>query len=277
MSAIVGEHIGKAPTSALTRVRLKWLAYVTLGGLIALAGAQYGYEYWSVGRFIESTDDAYAGGNVTPISPHVAGFVAEILVGDNEYVRAGQPLIRLDDHDFRAAVDRAAAIVEARKATIDSLERKQTLQQTAIRQAKADLDAKQAQAAFAKQDDQRYRDLAQTSAGSRQNAERASSLNLAAEASVVSSAAGLDGAKQQLTVLGAEMAVAKADVAQAEADLSTRLNLISVTPIFALRSTAKSAIAPLKSAPIRWRRLSRPGSKALSAGRGRLRRRHLEM
>ena len=100
------------------------------------------------------------------------------------------------------------------------------MQQTAIRQAKADLDAKTAQAAFAKEDDQRYRDLAQTAAGSRQNAERASSLNLAAEASVVSSEAGLDAAKQQLTVLDAEIAVAKADVAQAEADLHTaELNL----------------------------------------------------
>ncbi len=226
MSAIAGEHTPTAPTGLLTRARLKWLAYATLGGLIAFVGARYGYEYWSVGRFIESTDDAYAGGNVTPISPHVAGFVAEILVGDNEYVRAGQPLIRLDDRDFRAAADRAAAIVEARKATLDSLERKLTLQQTAIRQAKADLDAKNAQAAFAKEDDQRYRDLAQTAAGSRQNAERASSLNLAAEASVISSEAGLDAAKQQLTVLDAEIAVAKADVTQAEADLHTAdLNL----------------------------------------------------
>jgi membrane fusion protein, multidrug efflux system len=221
MSAVVGEHIETAPTSALTKQRLKWALYALLSGLVSLAGARYGYEWWSVGRFIESTDDAYAGGNVTPISPHVAGFVAHILVGDNEYVRAGQPLIRLDDRDFRAAVDRATAIVAARKATLDSLERKQTLQETAIRQAKADLDAKQAQAAFAKQDDQRYRDLALTAAGSRQNAERASALNLAAEASVVSSAAGLDGAKQQLTVLDAEIAVAKADVAQAEADLHT--------------------------------------------------------
>jgi membrane fusion protein, multidrug efflux system len=226
MSAIAGEHIETAPTSVLTRARLKWLMYVTLGGLIALAGARYGHEWWSVGRFIESTDDAYAGGNVTPISPHVAGFVAQSLVGDNEYVRAGQPLIRLDDRDFRAAVDRAAAIVAARKATLDSLERKQTLQQTAIRQAKADLDAKQAQAAFAKQDDQRYRDLAVTAAGSRQNAERASALDQAAEAGVVSSAAGLDAAKQQLTVLDADIAEARAEVAQAEADLRTaELNL----------------------------------------------------
>ena len=226
MSAIAGEHIETAPTRALTKRRLKWLMYAALGGLIALGAARYGYDWWTVGRFIESTDDAYAGGDVTPISPHVAGFVAQILVGDNEYVHAGQPLIRLDDRDFRAAADRAAAIVAARKATLESLERKLTMQQTTIRQAKADLDAKQAQAAFAKEDDQRYRDLAQTAAGSRQNAERASSLNLAAEASVVSSAAGLDAAKQQLTVLDAEIAVAKADVAQAEADLHTaELNL----------------------------------------------------
>ena len=250
MSAIAGEHTQAAPTGLLTRARLKWLAYATLGGIVAFVGARYGYEYWSVGRFIESTDDAYAGGNVTPISPHVAGFVAEILVGDNEYVRAGQPLIRLDDRDFRAAADRAAAIVEARKATLDSLERKQTMQQSTIRQAKADLDAKNAQAAFAKQDDQRYRDLAQTAAGSRQNAERASSLNLAAEASVISSEAGLDASKQQLTVLDAEIAVAKADVTQAEADFNTRLNSISATPIFARRSTAMSAIAPPRSAPM---------------------------
>ena len=179
-----------------------------------------------VGRFIESTDDAYAGGDVTPISPHVAGFVSQILVGDNQYVRAGQPLIRLDDRDFRAAADRAAAIVKAREATLESLERKQTMQETAIRQAKADLDAKQAQATFAKEDDQRYRDLAQTAAGSRQNAERAAALNLAAEASVASSEAGLDAAKQQLTVLDADIAVARADVAQAEADRHTaELNL----------------------------------------------------
>ena len=224
MSAIAGEHT--APTSVVTRARLKWLAYAAIGGVIAFAGARYGYEYWSVGRFIESTDDAYAGGNVTPISPHVAGFVSQILVGDNQYVRAGQPLIRLDDRDFRAAADRAAAIVKAREATLESLERKQTMQETAIREAKANLDAKQAQATFAKEDDQRYRDLAQTLAGSRQNAERAAALNLAAEASVASSEAGLDAAKQQLTVLDADIAVARADVAQAEADRHTaELNL----------------------------------------------------
>jgi membrane fusion protein (multidrug efflux system) len=221
MSAIAGDRIGSAPLGALSRRRLKWLAFAALGALIVASGVRYGHDYWTVGRFIESTDDAYAGGSVTPISPHVSGFVTQILVGDNEFVRAGQTLIRLDDRDFRAAADRTAAIVEARKATFDSLERKQTLQQTAIRQAKADLEGKQAQAVFAKQDDERYRDLALSAAGSRQNAERASALNLAAAASVDSSTAGLDAAKLELTVLDAEIAVAKADVVQADADLRT--------------------------------------------------------
>jgi membrane fusion protein, multidrug efflux system len=153
-------------------------------------------------------------------------FVAQILAADNEYVRAGQSLIRLDDRDFRAAVDRATAIVAARQATLASLEARELLQQTTIRQAKADLDGKMAQAAFAKEDDLRYRQLALSSSGSRQNAERASALDEAAQAGAVSSAAGLDAAKQQLTVLDADIAEARADVAQAQADLrAAELNL----------------------------------------------------
>ena len=231
MSAIAGERAQTARGHALTRQRLKWMLYVGLAGFVAFAVARYGYDWWSVGRFIESSDDAYAGGNVTPISPHVAGFVAQILVPDNGYVRAGQPLIRLDDRDFRAAVDRAAAIVAARQATLASLQAKELLQQTAIRQAKADLDGKTAHAAFAKEDDLRYQALALSSAGSRQNAERASALDEAARAAVVSSAAGLDAAKQQLTVLDADIAEAKADVAEAQADQRTAELNLSYTEI----------------------------------------------
>jgi membrane fusion protein (multidrug efflux system) len=116
----------------------------------AVAGVRYGYDWWNVGRFVESTDDAYVGGNVTPISPHVAGFVRQILVGDNELVRAGQPIIRLDERDFRAAVDHAAAVVEQRRAVLASLEAKVPMEQSGVRQAEADFDAKTAQAAFTK-------------------------------------------------------------------------------------------------------------------------------
>lgn len=208
------------------RQKLKWLLAMGVAGLLAAGAVRYGKDWWEVGRFIESTDDAYVGGNVTPIAPHVAGFVADILVADNDYVRAGQTLIRLDERDFRAAVDRATAVVAQRQATLASLEARTLLQQATIRQAKADVDAKKAQAVFAREDSLRYSQLAQTSAGSRQNAEKAVALDAAAQAAVASSEAGLVAANQQLAVLDADIAQARAAIAQAEADLRTAtLNL----------------------------------------------------
>jgi membrane fusion protein (multidrug efflux system) len=210
---------GKARARVLTKQQLKWMLYAGFAGLLALSAARYGYEWWGVGRFIESTDDAYVGGNVTPISPHVAGWVAQILVADNGYVHAGQLLIRLDDRDFRAAVDRATAIVAAREAHVASLLARAALQQTTIRQVKADLDSKTAQAASAKEDALRDHQLAITSAESLQNGEKASALDESAQAAVASSEAELHAATQQFAVLDAEMAEARADSGEAQADL----------------------------------------------------------
>ena len=78
---------------------------------LALAAAGYGYYWWAVDRFFQSTDDAYVGGDVTPIAPHIAGFIAEIPVADNQLVHAGQLLVRLDDRDVRAAADHAEAVL----------------------------------------------------------------------------------------------------------------------------------------------------------------------
>jgi membrane fusion protein (multidrug efflux system) len=214
------------PTKAFSRQSLKWALSAGLAGLLALAAARYAHDRWGVGRFLETTDDAYVGGNVTPISPHVAGFVAQILVADNDHVRAGQLLIRLDDRDFQAAVDRATAILAQRQATLASLEARELLQQSTIRQAEADLDAKKAQAAYTKEDDARYRQLAQSSAGSQQNAQKALASNAVAQSAVASSRAALEAARQQLAVLDAQIAEARAVVAEAEADLrTTKLNL----------------------------------------------------
>jgi membrane fusion protein, multidrug efflux system len=213
--------VGARPKTARRTLALAALALATASG-----AAWYGYDWWTAGRFLESTDDAYAGGNITPIAPHVAGFVAEILVADNQHVRVGQVLIRLDDRDFRAALDRATAIVAERQATLASLEAKDLLQQSTIREAQANLAAKTAEATFARQDDLRYRALAQTSAGSQQHAEKAFAIDQQARSGVAASAASLAAARQQLAVLDTEITEARGEVAQAEADLQTaRLNL----------------------------------------------------
>src|SRR5437588_3160700 len=149
-----------AVAKAKPRLSFRRLALLSLGVLVALAAAGYGYYWWAVDRFFQSTDDAYVGGDVTPISPHIAGFVADVAVKDNELVHAGQLLVRLDDRDVRAAADHADAVLEQHTATLGSLRAKYELQQSTIRQASADLDAKAAQADFAKVDADRYRTLA---------------------------------------------------------------------------------------------------------------------
>jgi membrane fusion protein (multidrug efflux system) len=196
---------------------------VSLGTIVAAA---YGYEWWTTGRFIESTDDAYVGGDVTAIAPHVPGFVADVLVQDNQSVRKGQLLMRLDDRDYRAQADQAEAVVRAKTAVLDNLKAKTVLQQSVIQQAGADLGAKQAQSAFASQDDARYQGLMRAVATSRQDVQKAVAADHVAGAAVEQARAGLAAATQQLAVLGTEIDQAAADLAQAQAILQTaRLNL----------------------------------------------------
>jgi membrane fusion protein (multidrug efflux system) len=228
MSDIVLERatITTRPPSELAKRLRKWALLASAVALLGLAGARYGENWWHVGRFIETTDDAYVGGNVTAISPHVAGFVAQILVQDNQYVRAGDLLARLDDRDLRAAVDHAEAILEQRKAALAGLRAKYALQRSLIDQAAADIDARSAQAQFAREEAERYRALVLTSAGSKQDAQRTFALDHQARAALASAEAALAAARQQLAVLDTQIAEAAAAVAQAEADLRTaRLNL----------------------------------------------------
>jgi membrane fusion protein, multidrug efflux system len=200
----------------------------TIIGLLcaAVASCAYAYYWWTIGSYFQGTDDAYVGGNVTPIAPHIPGFIAQILVTDNQEVKAGDLLIRVDDRDVRAAAARAEAPLAQRQATLASLRAKYELQKSTIEQANADVDAKRAQAEFAKIDAERYRGLAETNSGSVQNAQKTASVDQSARAAVTSAQAGLVAAKQQLSVLIADIEEATAAVAQAKADLDTaRLNV----------------------------------------------------
>ena len=170
---------GESPKTT-RRVPVRRMLFIGLLLAAALASSMYGYYWWTTGRYLQSTDDAYVGGNITPIAPHISGFVAEIAVTDNQEVKAGQLLVRLDDRDVRAAADHAEAVLKQREATLESLRAKNLLQQSTIEQASADVDAKTAQADFAKADAERYRLLAQTNSGSQQNAQRADSIDQAA-------------------------------------------------------------------------------------------------
>jgi membrane fusion protein, multidrug efflux system len=221
------EELPKAPTrQARKRMSPKRLALAGAALAILAAGGWYGQEWWTNGRFIESTDDAYVGGNITSIAPHVGGFIAEVLITDNQLVKAGQVLVRLDRRDFQAALDHASAVVDARIASLEGLKAQYVLQQSTIRQQEADLATKAAQLTFATQDADRYHSLAQTSAGSVQDAQRSASVQQQARSTLVAGGAALEAGRQQLKVLEAQIAEANASLAQARSDLETaRLNL----------------------------------------------------
>ena len=227
LSKEITEDLPKAPTRQ-TRKRLspKRAALAGAGLAILAAAAWYGNDWWTTGRFIESTDDAYVGGNVTAIAPHVGGFIAEVLVADNQLVKAGEVLVRLDQRDFQAALGHATAVVDARFASANGLRAQYVLQQSTIRQQESDVAAKAAQLTFATQDATRYHSLAQTSAGSLQDSQRSASLEQQARSNLLAGAAALEAGRQQLKVLEAQIAEADASLAQARSDLQTaQLNL----------------------------------------------------
>jgi membrane fusion protein (multidrug efflux system) len=202
------------------RVRKFNLRKLLLAGAaaVALAGASwYGYDYWTVGRFLVSTDDAYVKADNTTIAPKVSGYLDRVVVGDNEHVKAGQVLARIDDRDFQVALDQARADVLAANATIASKEAQLEVQQAVISAAKATIDVDNATKSFASQENKRYTDLAATGYGSVQNAQQAQARDAGANAAIQRDTANLASALKQVDLLKAEIAQAKAALARAEA------------------------------------------------------------
>jgi membrane fusion protein, multidrug efflux system len=139
-----------------------------LGLALALgvaAAADFGYGYLTTGRYLESTDDAYVKADSTIVAPKVSGYLAEVLVADNEPVKAGQLLARIDDRDFRTALAQAHADVAGAEATVRNLDAQIALQHPVIEQGSADVAAAEASLQFARQEQARYDDLMKTGAG----------------------------------------------------------------------------------------------------------------
>jgi membrane fusion protein (multidrug efflux system) len=186
--------------------------------LAILAGAgYYGHDYWTVGRFNVSTDDAYVKADSTTVAPKVSGYIGTVLVTDNEPVKAGQELARIDDRDFSVALEQAKADVEAAKAAISGKQTQLDAQQSVIDAARATIDLDRANSAFAEQDDNRYARLAASGYGSQQNAQQAASRIAAARATIDRDVAALTTAQKQVDLLKADLAQAQATLAHDEA------------------------------------------------------------
>lgn len=187
----------------------------------ALAGAGfYGWQWYSHGRFVEATDNAYVQSDVVTVAPKVAGYVTALPVGDNQRVAAGDVLLRIDDADYRAKVAQGEAAVQAARAAVGVVDSQVALTRSLVREAEAKLQSARADRARAADDLARYKALNASQYASTQKYQAALAESRKAEAAVAQAEAAVAAQKGQLDLLAAQRAQAEAEVARAEATLT---------------------------------------------------------
>ncbi|OYD84123.1 HlyD family secretion protein [Azospirillum tabaci] len=213
---------------------VKAVRKIVLSGVAvaALVGGGYaGWEWWTEGRFFESTDNAYVHSDITVVSPKVSAYVRDVRVAENQQVAAGDVLAVLDDQDFRAKVAEAEANVAAQKAALGTIDSKLQLQKAIIDQAAASVASAEAEQRRAQQDFDRTRALASDSWASRQKFETADADLRKATAETARSRAALVAEQDQVGVLNASRSETDARLRQAEAALQTARNDLNNTVI----------------------------------------------
>ncbi|TKI08344.1 HlyD family secretion protein [Martelella alba] len=198
-------------------------------GLAAAAVALmigYGAYWWNHGRFIQTTDDAYVGGDITTISAKVAGYITAVDVADNQRVTTGEIVLRLDDRDYRAALAKAQGEVAAQQAALANLAATRGLKEALIEQARAAITGDEAQIERTRDDLARYRTLQSSAAVSVQSLQQAQADYRQALADGQQAKAALLAAQRQLTVLDTQRGQVMAALGEAVAGRElARLNL----------------------------------------------------
>jgi membrane fusion protein, multidrug efflux system len=196
------------------------LVLMGIVALLALAAAGYGGYYVLVGRFYVSTDDAYVRANNTMLGARVSGHIAAILPGDNVVVRTGDVIFRIDEGDYRIAVDAARSKIATQQATIDRIGRQVTAQESAVEQAKAQLASADAALKRAGLDFERQQALSTKGFASRATFEVSEAGRDQGMAMVKSAQAAYDAARDNVEVTRAQQAEARAQLAELQTSLA---------------------------------------------------------
>jgi len=215
-------------TSAAT---LRKGAIVAVAALALGLGGYYGHYWWTAGRYLVSTDDAYVGARSATLSPKVAGYVSDVAFDDNEQVKAGTVLVRVDDGDYSLAVQTARDQAAVQEATIARLGKQVLAQQAAVDQAKAQVASAKAGATRADLELKRQQDLATRQINSRQQLEQAQANYDQAVAQVQASQAGVDSAIANVDVLKAQQEEAHRTLKQLQTALAKAERDLSFTTI----------------------------------------------
>ncbi|NIE75981.1 HlyD family secretion protein [Pantoea sp. Tr-811] len=190
---------------------------LSLGAIAAVAALGWGGHWYFVGQYIETTDDAYLQADSMTVAPKVGGYIAEVLVADNQQVEAGQPVARLDHGNYQAAADQSTATVKARQADVARAEAELAQQDASIAQAKAELSGAEADLRHARGQVQRYAPLARSGAETEERLADLTNEQSRADATLVAKQAALRAAQVKVGTLQAQLQQAQAQLAVSQA------------------------------------------------------------
>lgn len=209
------------------------LSLVGLGALIVFA--IWGWSWWSKGRFIETTNNAYLAADSVTVAPKVAGYVTSVLAQDNRAVSPGDVLVRIDRAPFVAAVEAARAEVAARRADLLRAEAEIRAQGAAVEEARANRLVAQSAASLAETEARRFSALAAAGADTLQRRDEALAARSQATARLHAGSSSVRTASERIGTLRAQLEQARAAISIAEARLKAAELDLAATEIRAVR------------------------------------------
>jgi membrane fusion protein (multidrug efflux system) len=216
--ADTAEIVDGAGRKRMSRTTIRVLLVIAIAVVIALIFWFIHYE--TRGKYVEGTNDAYIRADSVTVSPKISGYVEQVYVGDNQDVKAGQPLVRIDPRDYRAATAQYRAQMDVAEANAENVRAGIREQEAAIEQARAQLAASRADAAFAAGEVARYAPLAESGAETREKLATLRNQATQAAKTAAAQAAALDSAERRIGSLKAQVRQARAQGEGAQAQLA---------------------------------------------------------
>ncbi|HEX6440618.1 MAG TPA: HlyD family secretion protein [Stellaceae bacterium] len=202
-----------------------WLLVLAAAGVIVVLFATQ-WDRWVGLSVRQTTDDAYVRGDITPLSAKVEGYVRRVPVDDFQRVKKGDPLVEIEDSDYRAKVAQAEADLLGAQAAIDNIKARKEEQHAQVAQAESAITATQADVLRTQQEADRQRALLATTFGTQQRVEQAVADQRRFAATLASNQAQLDAQRRQMGVLDTQELQLRADAKAKQAALDlAKINL----------------------------------------------------
>jgi membrane fusion protein, multidrug efflux system len=214
-----------APANGDGNRRIRTVLFIVLA-VLAVIAVGYGIRWLVYGRYIQTTDDAYLKADSVTVSPRVNGYIDQIYVVDNQLVKSGDPLVRIDLRNYQALLNQQDAAVAARNADIQAAESQITQQQAAVEQARAQLVGAEANAKFARDESDRYKGLRDQGVETDERYAQALNERNQTAAAVLGAEANVKVVERQLDTVRSQINQSRAQLEGAKAASNTaRLNL----------------------------------------------------